>query len=149
MHRGLLAPLSPHEEAALRRMAHGLDGVEARHADRLRKLGLITSDGQSPCLTALGRLRCLTLAEPPPLFADISRPRPIKSDARSDPPRPAVVPVYFSEREYLEKARRNLLELRRQRAALHEERVRAVAVSRLRIESSLALLQRTPRHDPW
>lgn len=62
--RGLLAPLSPNEELTLRRVASGTFDVEElaqRDIGRLRKLGLIEIDAESPHLTPLGQERFHTL----------------------------------------------------------------------------------------
>ena len=48
MDRGLLAPLSPNEELALRRIAHGIAGlreINEREIKHLAALNLIVSDG--------------------------------------------------------------------------------------------------------
>ena len=56
--RGLLAPLSPHEEAALRKIGFGGDDpLEPSRLRRLLQLELIEWDGASWRLTAVGRRR--------------------------------------------------------------------------------------------
>ena len=56
--KGILAPLSPHEETALRKIAVGSDNpVDPAHARRLHQLELIENDGSSWRLTATGRRR--------------------------------------------------------------------------------------------
>jgi hypothetical protein len=57
MDRGLLAPLSPNEELALRRIALGIAGlrdINTREIKRLMALGLIVSDDVSVSITKLG-----------------------------------------------------------------------------------------------
>jgi hypothetical protein len=55
--KGMLAPLSPHEETALRKIAVGDDSVDPAHARRLRQLELVEKGGWSWRLTALGARR--------------------------------------------------------------------------------------------
>jgi hypothetical protein len=65
MTRGKLAPLSPHEEGTLRRIA--LEITQAPHLSksdikRLKALSLIEENGGGLGLTPMGRERCLSLA---------------------------------------------------------------------------------------
>lgn len=63
---GLLAPLSPPEEIALRRIAHGsLAAIDARVASRLLALALIQRTSSGLRLTPLGRLRFDALPKAP------------------------------------------------------------------------------------
>lgn len=63
---GLIAPLSPPEEIALRRIAHGsLVAVDAKVASRLVALALIERTGTGLRLTPLGRLRFNALPKAP------------------------------------------------------------------------------------
>ena len=56
--RGMLAPLSPHEEVALRRIAFGTEGtLDPGHIRRLQQLDLIEWAGWTWRLTSLGRQR--------------------------------------------------------------------------------------------
>jgi hypothetical protein len=56
--RGMLAPLSPHEETALRKIAAGSsDPIDSVHVRRLRDLGLVNEVGPSWHLTPLGARR--------------------------------------------------------------------------------------------
>lgn len=56
--KGLLAPLSPHEETALRKIAVGSNNpVDPAHVRRLHQLELVEKDGSSWRLTATGRRR--------------------------------------------------------------------------------------------
>ena len=58
--RGLQAPLSPHEEGTLRRVALGAEGAQAlpqRDVLRLRRLGLVEDFDGALSLTRLGRER--------------------------------------------------------------------------------------------
>jgi hypothetical protein len=56
--RGLLAPLSSHEEVTLRQVAMGsTQELPAQHLKRLEQLELIVSDGGCYQLTPLGRQR--------------------------------------------------------------------------------------------
>jgi hypothetical protein len=62
---GLLAPLSPQEEIALRRIAHGSFVVDAGAASKLVSLGLIQRMRSGLRLTPLGRLRFNALPKAP------------------------------------------------------------------------------------
>jgi hypothetical protein len=62
---GLLAPLSPQEEIALRRIAHGSFVVDDRTASRLIALALIQRTSTGLRLTPLGRLRFNALPKAP------------------------------------------------------------------------------------
>lgn len=62
---GLLAPLSPQEEIALRRIAHGSFVVDAQAASRLIALALIQRTSGGLRLTPLGRLRFNALPKAP------------------------------------------------------------------------------------
>lgn len=73
MTRGLLAPLSPKEEIALRRIAHGSLILDAQMASRLVALALIEQPSSGLRLTPLGRLRFNALPKAPLL----SQPRSI------------------------------------------------------------------------
>lgn len=56
--KGLLAPLSPHEETALRKIAVGSDdALDAAHVRRLRQLELVEDHGPVWRLTPLGMRR--------------------------------------------------------------------------------------------
>jgi hypothetical protein len=62
--RGLLAPLSPHEEVTLRRVAIGIAkaaDLPARDVERLKALMLIEQNGGGLQLTPVGRERYLAL----------------------------------------------------------------------------------------
>jgi hypothetical protein len=66
--RGLLAPLSPHEEVTLRRVAMGiakLADLPARDVERLKALLLVEEIGGGLRLTPLGRERYLALPKWP------------------------------------------------------------------------------------
>ena len=66
MSGGLVAPLSPPEEIALRRIAHGsLAVVDAKVASRLLALALIQRTSTGLRLTPLGRLRFNALPKAP------------------------------------------------------------------------------------
>jgi hypothetical protein len=65
MTRGLLAPLSPPEEIALRRIAHGSMVVDSQAASRLIALALIQRTSSGLRLTPLGRLRFDALPKAP------------------------------------------------------------------------------------
>lgn len=62
---GSVAPLSPEEEIALRRIAHGSFAVGARITSRLICLALIERTGKGLRLTPLGRLRFDALPKAP------------------------------------------------------------------------------------
>jgi hypothetical protein len=73
--RGLLAPLSPHEEVTLRRVAIGIAkpaDLPARDVERLKTLMLVEQNGDGLQLTPVGRERYLAL----PNSADISESDP-------------------------------------------------------------------------
>jgi hypothetical protein len=57
MTRGLLAPLSPHEEIALRRVAYGSPVIDVHVAGVLCRLGLIERTATGFRLTPLGQQR--------------------------------------------------------------------------------------------
>jgi len=60
MGKGLVAPLSPNEELALRRIAHGIAGlreINRREIKHLAALNLIASDGFTVSITKLGEER--------------------------------------------------------------------------------------------
>ena len=60
MERGLIAPLSPHEEITLRRIALGISKAEflpGRDVAHLIRLRLVDEDDGSLSVTALGRER--------------------------------------------------------------------------------------------
>jgi hypothetical protein len=61
MERGLLAPLSPNEEMALRRISRGSTQVSDVYALRLIKLALIQQEPMGFQLTELGRERLARL----------------------------------------------------------------------------------------
>ena len=63
MERGMLAPLSPNEELALRRIAHGSADVPNTYCQRLVVLALIEQDVSGLRLTELGRKRLAGLTE--------------------------------------------------------------------------------------
>jgi hypothetical protein len=108
MDRGLVAPLSPNEEIALRRVAHGSVDVSARHANRLIKLALIAADDSGLRLTEIGRRRLRDLAG-----AAIEG----RSTEQISPSLwvPLVKPAaaQFDRREWLDQARRKLLAARK------------------------------------
>jgi len=61
MERGLLAPLSPNEQTALRRVANGISKpkhLRATSVARLKVLALVEENGGRIRLTPLGRQRC-------------------------------------------------------------------------------------------
>jgi hypothetical protein len=62
MERGLLAPLSPNEQTALRRVANGISKAKhlrATSLQRLKHLALVEEREGRIKLTALGEQRCL------------------------------------------------------------------------------------------
>lgn len=65
--RGLLAPLSPHEETALRLVSLGAtpDCLSPRAVARLKQLDLVASVGDGLQLTPVGATRCDALCMPP------------------------------------------------------------------------------------
>jgi len=65
--RGMLAPLSPHEETALRLLALGAtpDCLSPRAVVRLKRLDLVAGEGDGLRLTAVGTARCEALGIPP------------------------------------------------------------------------------------
>ncbi len=61
MERGLLAPLSPNEESALRRVAHGISKpkhLRGSSVERLKMLALVEEQDGRIRLTRLGAQRC-------------------------------------------------------------------------------------------
>lgn len=103
MTRGLLAPLSPDEEIALRRIAHGSLVVDEQTTARLVSLAVVERVHSSLRLTPLGRLRFNALPKAPLL----SRERSVQaasdyvagvieraqSMAKSQSTQPAIAPV--------------------------------------------------------
>ncbi len=68
MQRGLLAPLSPNEQTALRRVANGIckpKHLRATSVERLKRLALVEEREGRIRLTALGQQRCLADPAPP------------------------------------------------------------------------------------
>jgi len=66
MERALLAPLSPNEELALRRIAQGSTEVPDVYSRRLARLALIKKDLSGLQLTELGKKRLAGLSQGPP-----------------------------------------------------------------------------------
>jgi hypothetical protein len=69
MERGLLAPLSPSEENALRRVANGISKpkhLRATSVARLKRLALVEERDGRILLTPLGVQRCATTSSTPP-----------------------------------------------------------------------------------
>ena len=69
MERGLLAPLSPNEQTALRQVANGISKpkhLRAASLDRLKLLALVEEHEGRIRLTDLGTQRCRTDAGPNP-----------------------------------------------------------------------------------
>jgi len=67
MERGLLAPLSPNEQTALRRVASGISKpkhLRAASVERLKVLALVEEREGRIRLTPLGAARCGTDARP-------------------------------------------------------------------------------------
>ena len=64
MDRGLVAPLSPNEEIALRRVAYGSIDVAARYAERLMRLSLVEPHDLGLRLTSVGVRRVESLGGP-------------------------------------------------------------------------------------
>jgi hypothetical protein len=63
MERGLLAPLSPNELTALRRVANGITKpkhLRSSSVERLKRLALVEESDGRIRLTALGHQRCST-----------------------------------------------------------------------------------------
>ena len=74
MERGLLAPLSPNEEMALRRISHGSTQtshgstqIADVHVQRLMRLALIQGGPSGLQLTELGKQRLAGMGHGPPL----------------------------------------------------------------------------------
>jgi hypothetical protein len=67
MERGLLAPLSPNEEMALRRISHGSPQVADVHVQRLMRLALIQRQPLGLQLTELGKQRLAGMSHGRPL----------------------------------------------------------------------------------
>lgn len=65
MTTGLLAPLGPQEETALRRIAHGSYAVDAQVASKLIRLALVEPKRGDLGLTPLGQLRYDALPKAP------------------------------------------------------------------------------------
>jgi hypothetical protein len=111
MDRGLVAPLSPNEEIALRRVAHGSVDVSARHVERLIKLSLVTSDKSGLRLTDVGVRRLRGLADA--VIDGQQAPAEDKIAAAIWMPPIKPAPAGFDRGEWLEQARRKLLAVRK------------------------------------
>jgi len=57
MDRGLIVPLSPNEEIALRRVAYGSADIAFRYAERLMRLALVEDGTDGSRLTTVGQRR--------------------------------------------------------------------------------------------
>ena len=71
--RGILAPLSPHEEITLRRVALGFglrEQLPMQHVQRLEQLALIEEAGGAFRLTELGLQRYASLERPTKWHSD-------------------------------------------------------------------------------
>ena len=112
MDRGLVVPLSPNEEIALRRVAHGSLDVSVRHANRLIKLALIAGDDSGLRLTEMGRRRLRELA------GDTIDQRPSAEQSSSPIWMPLVNPAgaQIDRREWLDQAQRKLRAVRKSAA---------------------------------
>ena len=146
MDRGLVAPLSPNEEIALRRVAHGSVDIPARHAERLVKLALVAADGSGLRLTAVGvrRVRGLTDAAIDEHQVLASKPEDKIAAAIWMPPiRPE--PAKLGRDEWLKRARRKLLALREGLLVHRQQMQKTLSHSAERIEISQSLLRATER----
>jgi hypothetical protein len=84
MTRGKRAPLSPHEEVTLRRIALGI--TQAPHKSdikRLKALSLIEENGGGLGLTPMGSKRYLSLQRAPPSIRPIHRTNLFRSWPKS------------------------------------------------------------------
>ena len=68
MERGLLAPLSPNEEMALRRISYGSTQIPDVYVQRLMRLALIQGGPVGLQLTELGKQRLSGIGHGPPLM---------------------------------------------------------------------------------
>jgi hypothetical protein len=117
MDRGLVVPLSPNEEIALRRVAHGSVDVSARHADRLIRLALITADNAGLRLTEIGRRRLRELAG----NAIDQSPSAEGSSPSVWMPLVNAAEAQFDRRDWLDQARRKLLAVRKSLAVQRKQ----------------------------
>jgi hypothetical protein len=91
MARGLLAPLSPNEELALRRIASGqgrLASLASRDVEHLRKLDLIEEVGDRLQLTAIGWDR----------YARFDKTSPLRGSESADKINAALVTFFSNAR---------------------------------------------------
>ena len=121
MVRGLIVPLSPNEEIALRRVAYGSADVAFRYAERLMRLALVKDAADGLRLTSVGqqRIGLLTVG----LSGDAvgaEQHRPHKPSIPAPPSRP----IYVDRREWMEQARLGLCRIR-EGLAIHRKRQRA------------------------
>jgi hypothetical protein len=72
MERGLLAPLSPNEEMALRRISQGSTEVADGHLQRLMRLALVQQGPLGARLTEIGKQRLADLGHEPPVDPDVA-----------------------------------------------------------------------------
>jgi hypothetical protein len=133
MVRGLIVPLSPNEEIALRRVAYGSGDVAFRHVERLMRLALVEDAADGLRLTSVGKQRIglLTIG----LSGDTvgaEQHRPHKPPIPAPPSRP----IYVDRRERMEQARLRLCRIRESLAIHRKRQDRLLARSFERIEDS-------------
>jgi hypothetical protein len=169
MSRGLLAPLSPPEEIALRRIAHGSVVVDAQAAARLMSLALVERVHTSLRLTPLGRLRFNALPKAPLLarrrsvqtasdyvagviekaqaVANLQAPEPATSPLVRRAPDPYRLSDSISGSQQwksraqirIEKTRSIMIEHRRQQQRQCDDSRRRIAISRSLLEATMPI----------
>ncbi|HEX9555264.1 MAG TPA: hypothetical protein VF991_02145 [Reyranella sp.] len=145
MVRGLIVPLSPNEEIALRRVAYGSADVAFRYAERLMRLALVEDAADGLRLTSVGqqRIGLLTIG----LSGDAvgaEQHRPHKPSIPAPPSRP----IYVDRREWMEQARLRLCRIREGLAIHRKRQDRLMARSFERIEDSQLRLRSATTRSP-
>ena len=167
---GLLAPLSPQEEIALRRVALGSFVVDAQAASRLIGMALLQRTRSGLRLTPLGQRHFNALPKAPLLahqrsihaitgyiegLIEKAQSRAAARRLPSEPPAPAgllpeaagdeeepdELPIYFDCRYWKSRADRALARARRTIMEHRQQQVRLCDASDRRIASSRALLK--------
>ncbi len=138
MDRGLIVPLSPNEEIALRRVAYGSADIALRYAERLMRLALVEDAADGLRLTRVGqrRIGLLTIGlSGEAVGAEQHQPResPIST--------PRSRPIYVDRREWMEQARLRLCRIRESLAIHRKRQDRLMARSLERIEDSQSRLR--------
>jgi hypothetical protein len=143
MDRGLIVPLSPNEEIALRRVAYGSADIPFRYAERLMRLALVEDGADGLRLTTVGRRRfgLLTIG----LSGEAAGPH---QQRKPSIPALAAMPIYFDRREWMERARGRLSDIREGLAVHRKHQDKLMARSFERLEDSQSRLRSAIARPP-